>query len=249
MSDAVTPDVSILTAVYKPRYLAESWESVRAQEGVSWEWVVQVDSDPADIEAWLPADMRADERVHVQAAGHFGIAATRNLGLIRTRAEFVQTLDHDDALLPGALATLASVLRADPDLAFVFGDHMHLMPDGSLEPRPDLRRLPPGRIEPGVVVERWRDNLPHGLVPNATMWRKAYLYAYGGWSALPVGDDYGVLFAVADRHPTAYVDQVVMHWRKHPDQSSGDPARRALTDVQRPFVFKRVDGMRRVSGD
>jgi glycosyltransferase involved in cell wall biosynthesis len=249
LSDEATPDVSVLTAVYKPRYLAETWESVRSQEGVSWEWVVQVDGDPADIETWVPADMRADARVHVEAAGHFGIAATRNLGLIRTRAPFVQTLDHDDLLLPGALATLAEALRADPELAFAFGDHMHLLPDGTLDPRPDLRRLAAGRIEPGVVVERWRDSLPHGLVPNATIWRKEYLYAYGGWSALPVGDDYGVLFAVADRHPTAYIDRVVMHWRKHPEQSSSDPDRRALTDVQRPFVFKRVDAMRRLGGD
>ena len=66
------------------------------------------------------------------------------------------------------------------------------------------------------------------MVPNATMWRKEYLYAYGGWSALPVGDDYGVLFAVADRHPTAYVDEVVMHWRHYPEQTSADPARQAL---------------------
>jgi glycosyltransferase involved in cell wall biosynthesis len=242
------PEVSIVTAVHRPRYLPETWDSVRSQEGVAWEWVVQVDGEAADIEAWLPEDMRADDRVHVQAAGHFGIATTRNLALIRTRAGFVQTLDHDDLLLPGALATLAAALRADAELAFVFGDHMHLMPDGSLAPRPDQRRLPAGRIEPGAIVERWRAGHPHGMVPNATMWRKEYLYAYGGWSALPVGDDYGVLFAVADRHPTAYVDEVVMHWRHYPEQSSADPGWRALVDVQRPFVFKRVDGMRRVRG-
>ena len=80
------PEVSIVTAVHRPRYLPETWDSVRSQEGVAWEWVVQVDGEGADIEAWLPEDMRTDERVHVQAAGHFGIATTRNLALIRTRA-------------------------------------------------------------------------------------------------------------------------------------------------------------------
>ena len=69
-----------------------------------------------------------------------------------------------------------------------------------------------------------------------------YLYAYGGWTALPVGDDYGVLFAVADRHPTRTSTEV-MHYRRYAGQSSEDdgaPAR--SVDVQRPFVFKRVDG-------
>ena len=243
-----TPEVSIVTAVYRPRYLRETWDGVRAQEGVSWEWVVQVDGEEPDIEAWVPQDMRADPRVRLQAAGHFGIAATRNLALIRTRADFVQTLDHDDILLPDALALLAQRLREDPELAFCFGDHVHLMPDGSLQPRPDARRMPEGRVEPGVITERWRTG-PHGMVPNTTMWRKDYLYAYGGWTALPVGDDYGILFAVADRHPVAYVDREVMQYRHYPEQSSQDEARRALVDVQRPFVFRRVDGMRHVSGE
>lgn len=247
MPDATTPEVSIVTAVYEPRYLAETWESVRTQEGVSWEWVVQVDGRPEDIDAWLPEDMRRDERVHAEANGHFGIAVTRNLALLRTRADFVQTLDHDDVLLPDALATLAGTLRADPAIAFCFGDHVNLLPDGTVEPRPDFKRMPAGRIEPGVIVERWRRG-PHGMVANATMWRKDYLYAYGGWTALPVGDDYGVLFAVADRHPVAYVDRQVLQYRRYPEQSSEDAARRALGDVQKPFVFARVDAMRDITG-
>lgn len=239
------PEVSIVTAVHRPRYLAQTWESVRDQAGVAWEWVVQVDGEQADVEAWLPEDMRADSRVHPQAAGRFGIAVTRNLALIRTRADFVQTLDHDDILLPGALAALTEALRADETLAFVFGDHVNLLPDGTLEPRPEFKRLPAGRIEPRVLVERWRDG-PHGMVANATMWRKDYLYAYGGWSALPVGDDYGVLFAVADRHPVAYVDREVLRYRRYPEQSSEDAERRALGGVQKPFVFRRVEAMRRL---
>jgi glycosyltransferase involved in cell wall biosynthesis len=242
------PDVSIVTAVYRPRYLAETWKSVRAQEGVSWEWVVQVDGTPAEAEEWIPPDMAADERVHVEARGHFGIAVTRNLALLRTRADFVQTLDHDDVLLPGALGVLAAALRADEGLAFCFGEHVHLLADGALEPRPAAKRMPAGRIEPREITERWRSGA-HGMVPNATMWRKDYLYAYGGWTALPVGDDYGVMFAVADRHPVAFVDQEVLRYRRYPEQSSSDDQRRAQLDVQRPFVFARVEAMRRVSGD
>jgi glycosyltransferase involved in cell wall biosynthesis len=242
------PDVSIVTAVYRPRYLTETWESVRAQDGVSWEWIVQVDGTPAEADTWIPADMAADERVRVEARGHFGIAVTRNLALLRTRADFVQTLDHDDILLPDALAVLAGTLRGDQRLAFCFGEHLHLLTDGTLEPRPAAKRLPPGRIEPGEITERWRSG-PHGMVPNTTMWRKDYLYAYGGWTALPVGDDYGLMFAVADRHPVAFVEHEVLHYRRYGEQSSSDDQRRAQVDVQRPFVFARVEAMRRVSGD
>jgi len=241
------PDVSIVTAVYRPRYLAETWEAGRAQDGVDWERVVQVDGTPADAAEWVPPEIAGDERVHVEARSHFGIAVTRNMALLRTRADFVQTLDHDDILLPGALAALAAALRADDSLAFCFGEHVNLLPDGTLEPRPAAKRTQPGRIEPGVVVERWRTGA-HGMVPNATMWRKDYLYAYGGWTALPVGDDYGVMFAVADRHPVAFIDREILRYRRYPQQSSADSDRRAQVDVQRPFVFARVEAMRRVSG-
>jgi glycosyltransferase involved in cell wall biosynthesis len=241
------PDVSIVTAVYRPRFLSETWEAVREQRGIDWEWVVQVDGTEAEAREWVPAEMRGDERVRVEARGHFGIAVTRNLGLLRTHADFVQTLDHDDLLEADALAALADELRADESLAFTFGEHMILLPDGTLEPRPEVKRMPPGRIEPGVVVERWRTG-PHGMVPNATMWRKDYLYAYGGWTALPVGDDYGLMFAVADRHPVSFVDRVVLKYRRYPEQSSSDDLRQAQVDVQRPFVFGRVEAMRRISG-
>jgi hypothetical protein len=192
--------------------------------------------------------MRADERVRPDARGHFGIATTRNLGLVRCRAPFVQTFDHDDVLLPAAIATGVETLRADESLAFCFGEHVHLLPDGTLERRPAFKRLPPGRVEPGVIEARWRSGKPHGMVCNTMMWRKQYLYAYGGWTALPVGDDYGLCFPVTQRHPVAYVDRDVMRYRRHPGQSSEIPERRAVTDIQRPFVFARLDAMRELYG-
>ena len=96
------------------------------------------------------------------------------------------------------------------------------------------------------MTERWRTG-PHGMVPNTTMWRKEYLYAYGGWTRYRWATTTACCSRVADRHPTAYVDREVMHYRHYPEQSSEDDARRALVDVQRPFVFKRVDAMRRLS--
>jgi ketosteroid isomerase-like protein len=249
MPEPDAPDVSIITAVYRPNpeYLLEAWRSVQAQEGPSWEWVVQVDGREEELEQWLSPEMRADERVRPEARGHFGIATTRNLALIRCRAEFVQTFDHDDVMLPGALAVGYETLRGDESLAFCFGEHVHLLPDGTLERRSESRRLEPGRIEPGEIEARWRAGKPHGIVCNTIMWRKEYVYAYGGWSALPVGDDYGLCFPVTQCHPVAYIDRDVMRWRRHPDQSSEIPERRAQTDIQRPFVFSRLDAIRRIT--
>jgi glycosyltransferase involved in cell wall biosynthesis len=244
------PDVSIVTAVYRPvrEYILETWRSVREQEGPAWEWVVQVDGTESDLEEWLPEELRTDARVRPEARGHYGIATTRNLGLVRALADFVQTLDHDDVLLPGALEAGFETLTADESLAFCFGDHVHLHPDGSRERRDPSRRLPPGRIEPGEIEARWRRGSPHGVVCNTIMWRKEYLYAYGGWTALPVGDDYGLIFPVTQRHPVAFIDHDVMLYRQHAGQSGWMSDRRESIDVQRPFVFGRLDASRLVFG-
>ena len=42
-------------------------------------------------------------------------------------------------------------------------------------------------------------------------------------------------------------DREVLQYRRYPEQSSEDSTRRALVDVQKPFVFARVDAMRRIS--
>jgi glycosyltransferase involved in cell wall biosynthesis len=247
----MSADVSILTAVYRPEpdHLRAAWESVQRQQGVSWEWVIQVDGTDDDLVAWLPAEARADDRVRAAATGRrFDVAITRNLGLVRCEGDLVQHLDQDDLLLPGALAAGAERLRADERLAFCFGEVSYLLPDGSIEPRPDFKRLEPGVKAAGEITARWRRGDPYGFVTNSLMWRKRYLYAYGGWAALPVWADTGIIFPVADRHPVASIDHETVLYRRHPRQASRDPDAQRLVEAQRPFIPRRLDAMRRISG-
>jgi glycosyltransferase involved in cell wall biosynthesis len=248
------PDVSILTALYRPErsYLFESYEAILGQEGATWEWVLQVDGDEGDLERWVPVELCADERVRPAATGrHCGVSPTRNVGLARSRAELVQSLDQDDLLAPSAIAAGVATLRGDPELAFCFGEGLHLTPEGTLEARPAQKRvLEPGRIEPGEIEARWnRGRRPHGMVLPGAMWRRQYLFAYGGWASLPALEDYGICFPVAQRHPIAFIDQVTFHRRDHPGQESRTPDRSTMAEVSRPFVLARLDAMREIMGD
>jgi hypothetical protein len=213
--------------------------------------VLQVDGDQAELGEWLPAQLRGDARVRPAANGRrCGTGPTRNVGLTRCRSELVQSLDQDDLLVAGALAAGVRTMRADAELAFCFGEAMHLLPDGTLEPRPAQKRvLTPGRIEPGEIEARWaRGTRPHGMVVPAAMWRRQHLLAYGGWASLPAFEDFALYFPVAQRHPVAYLEQVTLHHRFHPGQESAAPDRDALADVSRPFVLMRLAAMREVLG-
>src|ERR1035437_1599671 len=53
-------EVSVLTPVYtahtEERFLREAYNALREQEGVDWEWVVQVDGDALRLPEWLLED-------------------------------------------------------------------------------------------------------------------------------------------------------------------------------------------------
>jgi glycosyltransferase involved in cell wall biosynthesis len=100
--------VSILTAAFTPiaDYFADTLVSVAGQfapAGWGIEWIVQEDGESPrlrEIVDTVPFGCYAANNARL------GIAATRNLALSRATGEIVQMLDHDDILLPLAIARL-----------------------------------------------------------------------------------------------------------------------------------------------
>ena len=248
--DEHQPEVSVLTPVFRPdrEFFLEAWRSICAQEGLGWEWVLQFDGSAQEMRSWLPDEIRDDPRCRPAAAGNFGVAITRNLGILRCRAPFVQCLDYDDILLPGAIAAALETLRADPELAFCFGDAVDMLPDGTFERRPAHKTLPVGRVEAGTISDWYLAGKPHRLIFGSVMWRPEFVFAYGGWTALPVSEDFGLSFAVVSQHPIAFIGRDTMHHRVHPGQFTARPQQRALADLQRPFLRSRLEAMEQVIG-
>jgi hypothetical protein len=245
-------DVCVLTPVFRPEaeHLRDAWDSVRRQEEVAWRWVLQVDGSESDLEAWIPAALRGDDRVSAAANGvHMGTSTTRNLGLVRCEAELVQQLDQDDLLLDGALTAGVRTLRADEELAFCFGELTHMHPDGSTRPAEFQHGAwSPGRIEPGEIEERLREGRRAGVPNTAVMWRKRHLLAYGGWAAIPYSEDAATIFAVAQRHPAAFFGREAVCHRLHAEQAYESPNARRTRDWQRAFLRGRLEAMHRVIG-
>lgn len=215
-------NVSVLTAVYNPNpsFLKESYEAL-LQQDISWQWVLQVDGEPASISN-IPAHVKCDSRVDVRANGErLGVAATRNLGLLACEHEYVQNLDGDDVLQPNALPLLAAAIGQE-SVGFAFGRTLNRKQDGTLsqwQPAPyDF-----GLIEPGVIGKRWAETGKHHVTLAATMWRKTLLHAHGGWAAVRGREDLSLLLAVSAHHKAAYVDAVTLHYREHPEQSTKSP--------------------------
>lgn len=239
------PVVSVITAAFGPcsDYLLAAHRSLCEQENVKWEWLIQVDGPRPPV----PGELISDPRVFVEANGrHLGAAGTRNRGLVRARAEFVQNLDADDQLLPGALWAGIDVLAADPQLAFVFGRTVHLLPDESRQAVWADGRIPfpAGKIAAGELDRFWLSTGDDPLPISPIMWRKKFVYAYGGWAALSVLEDAALVYAVASRHPCFYIDRDAQLYRVHQRQATVMSDYREERTPNRRFIFERLRAMR-----
>lgn len=242
------PQVSVLTAAYEPdeAHLLDAYRSLDEQD-VDWQWVIQVDGPAAAIEA-IPRDIQADERVAVAANGErLGVAATRNLGLLRCDYELIQNLDADDMFYPGAIRGLAETITTK-GVAFAFGESHLLYPDGTSQhwqPAP----WGSGIIEPRVITDTWLATGRHHVSLSATLWKTAYIHAHGGWGALRGMQDVYMMLAIADESQAAYVATPTTKYRVHEKQATAQPELRGVREVQhRQLIAARIAARRMLNG-
>jgi glycosyltransferase involved in cell wall biosynthesis len=240
------PKVSILTAAYGPKaaYLPETAAGVQTQElpaGWELEWVVQEDGDAPS----LAESLRGDDRVHYAANGtRLGISVTRNLALSRVTGDLIQVLDHDDVLLPGAIATLLSKFEQYP-IIWAVAAADDLLSDGTREPWESA--LPFGII-PAGSANRWAE--AHGgnwpVHCAGLMMRAELVRALGGWAGTPVDDDI-VLFAALSELGDGWNEETVTWlYRQHPGQTTRSGTRQHLADTGRRAALQRIAALRDV---
>ncbi|NUT53206.1 MAG: glycosyltransferase [Saccharothrix sp.] len=240
------PTVSVITAAYGPsaHHLAETAHSVRAQRlppGWSLEWLVQEDGDDPVLADTLPSHAH-----YARNGTRLGIAATRNLALARATGALVQNLDHDDVLLPHALATLIARFEQHP-IHWAVGAADDLLEDGSR--RSWDSALPFGLVPAGRVnqwAERHGGNWPvHG---GGLMMRTDTLRAIGGWTGIPVDDDLAALAAISELADGWNDRAVTWLYRKHRAQTTQNSLYPGLEDTGRRIALQRAKAIRRTTG-
>jgi glycosyltransferase involved in cell wall biosynthesis len=114
------PLVSIVTpTLNSARYLAETIESVLAQDYPAIEYIV-VDGGSSDE---TPAILdRYGDRLRVISGRDKGPSDAIAKGLAQCRGEIVTWLNADDTFLPGAVRTAAAWLAAHPETDVVYGE-------------------------------------------------------------------------------------------------------------------------------
>jgi hypothetical protein len=211
-----TPPITVVIATRlredRLDYLTAMHASL-VRQAVPWEAVIALDGAAPDR---LPAPLAVDPRVRVLPLPRpVGAACARNLALNEARTDYVNWADDDDEFVDDAMTVRLGVLEST-GLGWCAGWSQDLFPDGSTR----LWRCPtpPGRHEPGGVMDYWprpQDAIPIG---PTTILARTDLMRAAPMGGLVQGEDYMAAIGVTSLAPGILLPVPVYRYRKHPGQ-------------------------------
>lgn len=218
---ALSCEISILMPVFDTpaSYLAECWESIRAQTFREWELVL-VDDGSRAAETIAEIDRIADDPrvVLIRFDENQGIAPALNAGLGRCRGKLVARMDADDKMMPTRLERQFAYLRAHLDVT-VLGAQLQAIDWGTnqlLEPTDHPEQVTEEYIKhQRNTSEIWFLNHP------TVMLRRREVMKLGGYPGYRVAQDLGLWLKVAQAGLKIHnLPTVELHYRLHPNQVS-----------------------------
>lgn len=210
------PLFSVVTPVYDPpeAVLRACLDSVRAQTFTDWEHCLCDDgSTKPYVRAVLQEYAAADRRFRVlEREANGGIIAASNDALGMATGEFVVLLDHDDLIVPDALALVAEALAADPTIDYCYSDEDNLSPQGEL--------ITPF-YKPDWSPERFRSQM---YTCHLGVLRRSLVEEVGRFhTGFEGSQDFDLVLRVTERARTVHhIPRILYHWRMLPTSVAGN---------------------------
>jgi O-antigen biosynthesis protein len=213
--------ISVITPSHDPRWLEDTWLSLKAQTYWDFEWIVLLNGDAI----WTPPD---DGRIVMVQDGHRvqGVGALKREAARHAIGDIILELDHDDLLAPLALEKVARAF-VEPRIDFVYSDCAQIDAHGD----PDNHGFDPahgweyeGRMLDGTVYHcaPAMEPTPHNLsyvwyAPNhLRAWRTSFYWDIGGHDpAWTVCDDHELMCRTYQRTEPVHIPELLYLQRVH----------------------------------
>jgi glycosyltransferase involved in cell wall biosynthesis len=204
------PKISVVIAAYNNgKFLPEVLESIFNQTENDFEIIV-VD-DASDDNTQEVMQQYRNKAVYVRLPENSGSAVAWNKAIELSRGEYVVLAAADDSWLPDRLELQAKVLDENPDIGLVYGRCITVDEKGNPLKEDIIHKAQPtGK----VFLELFRrDNF---MPASTVMFRKTLLAKSGRLdSAFRLCQDYDFYMRLARYTETAFVDKVLVKYRKH----------------------------------
>jgi glycosyltransferase involved in cell wall biosynthesis len=229
--------ISVVIPAYNAgRFLDTTLTSLQEQTESRWECVVVDDGSTDDTAEVARRFAGSDPRISTISIANGGPSAARNAGFRVTSAPHVTFMDADDVYLTHALHDLLSRLDSSPEAVGAHGLAEFIDENGSVvDPGsyPSTGRMRLGRI--GRRLEIWPlewpttfDVLVNGNVmfpPGLMLARRSAYQVVGPFDEQFKGpEDWDMLIRLSRQGPLEFVDDVILHYRRHGSNLGASPS-------------------------
>lgn len=214
------------------KFISQAIESVLVQDHPDFELLIMDDGSTDGTDQIIAGF--ADPRIRWSSTEHFGVAAARNRVVQEARGDYIVWLDHDDILLPQALASYAKLAAGRPEVAVFYGDLEVI----------DAERITLGHRHYQNLAQRrhlFAQLLSCNLVPMpGTMVKRTVFADVGGYDEnLQIAEDYDLwLRIVAAGKSFVHSGRTVVRYRWHGSNLSAD--RRAITQGELSIISRMI---------
>lgn len=211
----IAPQVTVIMPVFNAeRYLKAAIDSVLNQTFQNIELLLindgSTDGSKHLIESYL------DPRIRLLDNGaNRGLIYSRNRGLAEAKGHMVALLDSDDVAIPDRIALQYDYMSKNPRLTMT-GGHAAVI-DATDSPTGEIYKMPVGSSE--IQVELLFRNV---FVNSTVMYRKEAVQQIGGYKGSGFCEDYHLAFRLAERYPIDNLDEVLVQYRLHDHNISGE---------------------------
>lgn len=237
--------ISVITPTHDTKYLAETWQSLKAQTFTDWEWVLVPNG------ALIPEELLTHARVRVCPHEPATIGALKRFACEQARGDIIVELDHDDLLTPDALAEVAAALQ---DADFCYSNHAEFI-DGTWKPyvydpaygweyRPfecyghqftEIVSFPPTGQSMSLV---------YFAPDHLRAWRADAYWDIGGHDAdMPICDDHDLCCRFYLSKRVKHIDRCLYLYRRHAGQTfvqsdTNALIQRTTRQVQAKYIYQ-----------
>ena len=171
---------SIITPLHNnASTLLETFYSLKKQYCENWEWII-IDDNSEDNGLALAGDLaHADKRISLyQNKGRNGACACRNIGIEKSRGDYLVFLDPDDMLREYSLSGRMKALKENSGLQMLISKTAFFVTNN-----PDKIVRIVGAIKP-TYEEMISAFVSHHIIWTGTSisWQKDFLESIGGWN-------------------------------------------------------------------
>jgi glycosyltransferase involved in cell wall biosynthesis len=209
-----SPTICICIPCYNTQnYILSAVQSCLSQNKPA-DRIIVVDDGSTDNSLELIKDIPG---IQVLKKENGGVSSARNLGLQHSREDYIIFLDSDDILKRTALKTYLSAIEKynHPDL--LYGNNDIIDSEGKLIRKNFIKT---GKV---TLLDVLYGNNP---VPSQTVFNRNIIQRLGGFdTSLYHSEDFDLLLKVLNCGTGISISDIVVEYRKHPEQATQIPGR------------------------